>query len=176
MPELPARWQSPTVVLYKIVKKAVVLYAEDEPTDVMFLRRAIRKAQLPIELLTVSDGKYIINWLSGTPPFNDRKAYPMPELIITDLKMPLTHGFEVLRWIYHSHELYRIPIVVYSTSAFTSDKENSVRFGALAYFQKTHCCSNLIDFLRGWLATRRGDLALTQAVDEQSAVYEPSVQ
>jgi CheY-like chemotaxis protein len=137
-----------------IVNKAVVLYAEDEPTDVMLLRRAIRKAQLPVELLTVSDGQYLINWLSGAPPFDDRRAYPIPELIITDLKMPLTHGFEVLRWIYHSREFYRIPLVVYSTSDFPSDMENSVRLGALAYFRKTHCCANLIDFLRGWLANR----------------------
>jgi CheY-like chemotaxis protein len=158
------------------VKKSIVLYAEDDPCDVLFLRRAIRKAQLPIELLTVSDGKFVINWLAGAPPFDDRKAYPLPELIITDLKMPLTHGFEVLRWIYHSHELYRIPIVVHSTSAFTSDKENSVRFGAIAYFQKTSSCSDLIEFLRGWLATRRGELAQAQTAEDTSAVYEPSVQ
>lgn len=136
------------------MNKIVVLYAEDEPTDVMLVRRAIRKAQLPVELLSVSDGRYLINWLSGAPPFDDRRAYPIPELIITDLKMPLTHGFEVLRWIYHSREFYNIPLVVFSTSDFPSDMENSVRLGALAYFRKTHCCSNLIDFLRGWLATR----------------------
>jgi CheY-like chemotaxis protein len=137
-----------------IVNKVVILYAEDEPTDVLLLRRAIRRAQLPIELLSVSDGRFLINWLSGTPPFDDRVTYPLPELIITDLKMPLTHGFEVLRWIYHSRELNRIPLVVYSTSDFPSDMENSVRLGALAFFRKTHCCSNLIDFLRGWLSNR----------------------
>src|SRR5436190_21518878 len=120
----------------------------------MLLRRALRKAELPVELLTVSDGKYLINWLAGTPPFDDRRTYPIPELIVTDLKMPLTHGFEVLRWIYHSREFYRIPLVVYSTSDFDSDKENSVRLGALAFFRKTHCCTNLIDFLRGWLSNR----------------------
>ena len=136
------------------MNKAVVLYAEDEANDVILLRRAIRKARLPIELLAVSDGQYLINWLAGTPPFDDRRAYPIPELIVTDLKMPLTHGFEVLRWIYHSREFYGIPLVVYSTSDFHSDMENSVRLGALAYFRKKHCCSNLVDFLRGWLATR----------------------
>ncbi len=137
------------------MNKAVILYAEDDPSDILFLRRALRKAQLPIELLTVSDGDFLIKWLSGVEPFNNRRNYPIPELIITDLKMPLTHGFEVLRWIYHSREFYRIPTVVYSTSQFASDKENSVRLGALAYFAKTANCANLVDFLRGWLATRQ---------------------
>jgi CheY-like chemotaxis protein len=147
----------------KTVNKAVILYAEDEATDVMFLRRAIRKAALPIELLTVSDGKFLINWLSGAPPFDNRKAYPLPELIVTDLKMPLTHGFEVLRWIHHTRECYHIPVVVYSTSSFDGDIENSVRLGAMAYFTKTSECTALTDFLREWLANRQSAAELAAA-------------
>jgi CheY-like chemotaxis protein len=139
------------------VNKVVVLYVDGEPLDVMYLRRAIRAADLPIELLTVSDGQFAIEWLQGKVPFCDRKAYPLPELIVTDLQLPLISGFEVLRYVRSDLRFQNLPIVVHSKSQFTSDAENSIRLGALSYFHKTKCCSSLIDFLRGWLAIRLED-------------------
>lgn len=123
----------------------------------MFLRRALRLAHLPIELLTVSDAQFAIEWLKGTVPYSDRGAYPMPELIITELQLPQTSGFELLRFIRKDARFTHLPIVVYSRCEFPSEAENSVRLGALAFFRKTNCCSNLLDFLRGWLAIRWED-------------------
>lgn len=134
-----------------------MLYVEGEPSDVMFLRRALRFAQLPIELLTVSDAQFAIEWLKGSVPYDDRVAYPLPDLIITELQLPCTSGFELLRFVRANARLRDLPLVVYSKCDFPSEAENSVRLGALAFFRKTNCCSNLLDFLRGWLAMRWED-------------------
>lgn len=139
------------------VKKVIVLYVEGEPTDVMFLRRALAFAQLPVELLTVSDAQFAIEWLKGTVPYSDRVAYPLPDLIITELKLPCTSGFELLRFVRNDARFRDVPVVVYSKCEFPSEAENSVRLGALAFFRKSNCCGNLLDFLRGWLAIRWED-------------------
>lgn len=136
------------------MKKVVVLYVEGEPSDVTLLRRALRFAQLPIELLTVSDAQFAIEWLKGSVPYDDRVAYPLPELIITELKLPQTSGFELLRFTRGDARFRELPVVVFSNCEFETEAENSVRLGALAFFRKTNCCSNLLDFLRGWLAIR----------------------
>lgn len=123
----------------------------------MFLRRALRLAQLPIELLTVSDAQFAIEWLKGSVPYSDRVAYPLPDLIITELKLPNVSGFELLRFSRNDARFRHLPVVVYSNCEFRSEAENSVRLGALAFFRKTSCCANLLDFLRGWLAIRWED-------------------
>lgn len=139
------------------MNEVVVLYVDGEPLDVMYLRRAISNARLPVTLLTVSDAHFAIEWLKGTQPFADRKAYPVPDLIVTELKLPMLSGFELLRFARNDREFQNLPIVVYSNSQYASDAENSVRFGALSYFRKTQCCSALLDFMRGWLAMRLED-------------------
>ncbi|MDB6058654.1 MAG: putative response regulator, CheY [Verrucomicrobiales bacterium] len=127
--------------------KPVVLYIEDEPTDVIFLRRALRKAGLRVDLFTVPDGVYAIDWLLGKPPFDDRRVCPMPNLIVTDLKMPVRDGFEVLDFVRSHREFRDIPILVYSTSSHDEDKARSMAMGATAYLTKTDSCAELLDVL-----------------------------
>jgi len=63
--------------------------------------------------------------------------YPLPSLILLDLKMPRATGFEVLQWIRaHPDHLGRIPVVVLSGSEMQQDIQQAYNTGANSYMVK----------------------------------------
>ena len=71
----------------------VILMAEDDPNDVFFFRRAFQKAEIRCQILDVSNGQDAIQYLEGVGPYTNRSDYPLPNLLLLDLKMPLMSGF-----------------------------------------------------------------------------------
>jgi CheY-like chemotaxis protein len=47
----------------------------------------------------VESGEDAINYLVGLGPYSNREEYPLPALVLLDLKRPGMHGLEVLKWI-----------------------------------------------------------------------------
>jgi len=74
-----------------------ILLVEDDPNDVFLLERAFEKAGLRDLLKVVTDGGQAIDYLSGRGAYEDREQFPLPFLLLLDLKMPGTDGFEVLQ-------------------------------------------------------------------------------
>src|SRR6266852_2272704 len=77
----------------------VVLHVDDDSNDTLLLQAAARKAGARFTLLNVPDGEQAMTYLSGMGPYADRSRYPLPALIILDLKMPRLTGVEILKWI-----------------------------------------------------------------------------
>src|SRR5215471_13709356 len=78
--------------------RKVILLAEDDQNDVLFLRQAFEAAGLSDALVAVRDGQEAIDYLSGSGIYVDREKYPEPAVLLLDLKMPRVDGFEVLVW------------------------------------------------------------------------------
>jgi CheY-like chemotaxis protein len=76
-------------------KTAAILVADDDKNELFFLRRSIDRAGLSNPLFVSHDGQKAIDCLPGAPPFEDRARYPLPRLLLPDLKMPRVNGFDV---------------------------------------------------------------------------------
>ncbi len=126
-----------------------VLVAEDDSDDAFFLKRAFFKAGIDAPVHLVRDGQEVIDYLSGVPPYDDREAYPLPGLLLLDLKMPRVTGFEVLQWLQEHPSLRRIPVVVLSGSGRPVDVERAYSLGANYYAIKPQDVDQLLG-----LATR----------------------
>ena len=113
-----------------------ILLAEDDENDAFLFRMALKKAGILNPLSRVPDGEDAINYLAGVGIYSDRVQYPLPSLVITDLKMPRRTGFDLLAWIQAQPQLNCPPVVVLSGSAEDSDKERALGLGAVAYFVK----------------------------------------
>jgi CheY-like chemotaxis protein len=109
---------------------------EDDENDVLLVERAFRKAGLQQCLRIVRNGPEAINYLSGQEMFADRERYPLPFLVLLDLKMPGIDGFEVLRWARAERELKRLLIVVLTSSIFQTDVDRAYDLGANSYLVK----------------------------------------
>jgi len=117
-------------------KHCPVLLAEDDENDVLLLRRAFKKAAVPNPLVVVNDGEGAIKYLSGAGPYADRDRYPLPSLLITDLKMPKANGFDVLAWLRNNGAPSEVRTIVLTSSLDETDKQRAFDLGARAYLVK----------------------------------------
>lgn len=115
-----------------------ILVAEDDPNDVMLLKRAFFKAGVDAVMDYVRDGQEVIDYLEGNPPFDAPEEAPLPNLLLLDLKMPRVDGLEVLRWLQRQPFLHRLPVVVFSSSNRPEDLQEAYSLGAASYVVKPH--------------------------------------
>jgi CheY-like chemotaxis protein len=76
-----------------------ILVAEDEEHDVAMLKRLVQQCRVLNPLQIVSTGVEAIAYLKGEGVFADRVQYPLPAVVLLDLKMPRKGGLEVLQWL-----------------------------------------------------------------------------
>ena len=76
-----------------------VLLADDSPEDRYLLRNAMRSTPRLEVVAEVRDGAEAIAYLNGDGDFNNRRKFPLPHLLLLDLKMPVKDGFAVLEWL-----------------------------------------------------------------------------
>lgn len=111
----------------------VILLAEDDPNDVFFMQRALAKAGVNVPLQVVKDGQEALDYLAGSGKYNNRVEFPLPSLVLLDLKMPFVSGFDVLAWIRLQPSLKDLPVVILTSSAEERDREKATELGAMAY-------------------------------------------
>ena len=69
----------------------------------------------------VEDGAAALDYLFRRGKYSDEKQYPMPQLILLDLRLPKIDGIEVLKEIKQDETLRNIPVVVLTTSEAETD-------------------------------------------------------
>ena len=125
-----------------------LLYAEDEPDDVLLLQCALRKAELPIQLVTASDGQEVIDYLSRSDKFTDPTRYPWPSLLLLDIHLPKKSGLEVLQWIRQHPALDTLVVLMFTSSELDLDVHSAYRLHANGYLVKPSAPAKLVDLCR----------------------------
>lgn len=132
----------------------LVLLAEDNPADVLLCKRAVMKTGLDLDFCNAADGQTAAQWLSGEGKYAERTLYPFPALLITDLKMPMSDGFDLIRFVRTRAELKKMPIIVYTASELQPDVLKAAAFGATTYLAKSSDPRTLTECLRSILDPR----------------------
>jgi CheY-like chemotaxis protein len=150
---------------------ANILLVDDREDDVIFFRRAFKSADLQHSITHVRDGDEAIKYLSRQAPYTDEVVYPVPDVVVLDLKMPKKDGFEVLQWLRDENRLKPAPVVVLTSSDRDDDKKRAKELGAGSYYTKPVDFTKLVgvakDINRRWL-TRRKDLWLLIVDDDEN--------
>jgi len=113
-----------------------VLVVEDDPNAVLLLDRALHRVGLQIPVVVVRDGDEAVEYLSGRGRFGDRGKFPLPCLILLDLKLPRKSGFEVLEWLRAQPDLEKTSVVVMTSSSHPADRKRAFELRAAAYLVK----------------------------------------
>jgi len=116
--------------------QGVILLAEDREDEVLLLRRAFAQANFLNPLQVVSNGEEAISYLQGEGKYSDREEYPLPALLLLDLKMPRKDGFEVLQWIRQQPEFRALRVVVLTASDHIMDVNRAYQLGANSFLVK----------------------------------------
>jgi CheY-like chemotaxis protein len=77
---------------------ACVLIAEDSEADIFFLLRAFAASKVKNPVHVVRTGSEAIQYLAGEGKYAARDKFPMPKIVLLDLKMPSMDGLDVLYW------------------------------------------------------------------------------
>lgn len=133
-----------------------ILHVEDEETDILLFQHVYHHAGLTTLLKTVKDGKAAMDYLAGKEPFDDRRLYPLPGLVLLDLNLPYWSGLEVLAWIRQQPQLRRLPVVVLTSSRRPEDIARAYDAGANGYLVKPNALAELralvLAVSNSWLA------------------------
>jgi CheY-like chemotaxis protein len=116
----------------------VFLLAEDDPHDAQVIEEEFAKAPAHVRLQRVRDGAESMEYMEGRGQFADRAQFPVPDVILMDLKMPRVDGHDFLHWLRHQapEKMRLIPVIIMSTSTEEKDVNRSYEFGANSYVVK----------------------------------------
>ncbi|SDT89951.1 Response regulator receiver domain-containing protein [Verrucomicrobium sp. GAS474] len=144
-----------------------ILVVEDTEDDVFFLKRALKAAGITIPVQVAVDGQQALDYLSYSGAYADRERYPLPFLVLLDLKLPYIMGFDVLRWIRQQPPLADVKVVVLSSSQQEADIQMARTLGCNSYLVKPVTAEKLASLMQS-LEEGRVDAFLSPSASQNA--------
>ena len=113
-----------------------ILLVEDNEDDVFIMKNALKRAGIDNPVFVAEDGRKALDYLEGAGKFADREQFPMPSLVLLDLKLPIVMGLDVLKSIRTNPAMPAMLVVVLTSSDQHSDIDRAYRIGANSYVVK----------------------------------------
>ena len=117
-------------------ESALFLLVEDEEDHVVLVRRAFDKAKILNPLQVVRSGEEAMVYLEVAGPYSNRDEFPLPKLVLLDIKMPGISGFDVLRWLRQQPHLRALRVIVLTASNEIRDVNLAYQLGANSFLVK----------------------------------------
>ena len=122
--------------------------ADDDADDCRLTLEALEEGRLANEIRFVTDGQELLDYLRHRGKYSGGTNAPRPGIILLDLNMPRVNGREALSMIKSDSDLWRIPVVVLTTSKADEDIVKSYDLGANSYIVKPVTIEALVDILQ----------------------------
>ncbi|MES2691023.1 MAG: response regulator [Bacteroidota bacterium] len=117
-------------------KKLNIVIAEDDLDDAMIIENSFINNAHFESVKLVGNGQQLIEYL---------RANPQPDVILTDINMPIMDGIEALEVIRNSSDFNKIPCFVYSTSINPNYETRSKSLGVKGYLVKPNTIEGFDD-------------------------------
>ena len=125
-----------------------ILLVEDNPDDADLIKMALTRAGIGSPVEWLDNAEAALAYLEGNGAFSDRTEFPIPNLILLDLKLARASGFNVLKWQKQHPDLKKIPTIVLTASMDPSDIDKAYALGAESYLVKPKDFDGLVELLR----------------------------
>jgi CheY-like chemotaxis protein len=126
---------------------APILLVEDSEDNVFLVRHAMRKAGVTTPLEVVTSGEQALEYLGGSNGYSDWKQFPLPVIVLLDLKMPGMSGFDVLKWIRQRPGLKALRVAMLTSSDMPSEIKLAHDLGANIFLTKPVQLERLIQIM-----------------------------
>ena len=125
-----------------------ILRAASQPDEPCVLKQACERARVTFQCESVNSADEAVRYLSGTGDYGNRERHPMPALVIVDLDLDRSEGYEALSWIRHHARLRYLPVVAISQSKSQMDMKQAYDLGASSYLLKPVSFSGLVELVK----------------------------
>ncbi len=138
-----------------------IFIVEDELKDIDFLKKTLKKEKY--EVIHAKDGKTAFNLL----------AKDVPDLIILDIVLPDTDGFEICKRIRQDERLENLPILFFTQSSKIDDKLLGLQLGASDFLTKTSDERELLIRIKNLLRSKRlyDEMVKLSVIDSLTHIY-----
>ena len=122
-------WRKNCTVTAVSVQKKIII-AEDDQTEQTFIREGFKKSGLFDVMSIQPDGHKLVKMLEKL----DESS--LPDVILSDINMPLMNGLEALVKIKKNPKLADIPFIIFSTSKESATETRCYTLGADKFMVK----------------------------------------
>ena len=148
-----------------------VLLAADDLDSVAELRHSLQESHILRRLVLVRNGEEALAYLLGDGKYTHRVAYPFPNVVFVDCRLPMLSGLGLLCWLRSEPRFERVPVVMLSNALSQQQVESLTRLHA-ASCSKTSPSDKILEAI-----TRSVRLALGSEIEAEplqlaSSAYE----
>ncbi len=117
-----------------------ILIVEDDPDDAALIEALLYVSLIHAKTHRVVSASEVRSYLAGMGPYKDRDRFPLPSLILLDLGLPgspgFEGGFEVLAWLAEREGVSSIPVIVFTGSEDTVHAQRAYELGVRRFMRK----------------------------------------
>ena len=152
--------------------KGLILLADTDRETAPVMDIALHHLELPYQLANLPNGQEVIRYLQREGEYGMRDAFPIPDLLLLDLKLKQVDALDVLRWIRRSPAVRHLTVVVLAESVFDSDIARAYAEGANSFLVKAYGFPAILQQLREvereWLRRWRAAAPASQPVKRRA--------
>jgi CheY-like chemotaxis protein len=152
---------------------SIILLAEDREDDIYLIRRSFAAAGAFYPLQVVRDGEEALAYLKGIGRYSNRDEFPLPDLLLLDLRMPRMDGFDVLKWLRQEPGLSSLRVIVLTSSQDLRDVNLAYKLGANSFMVKPMDFEDVVEMTRFlstyWLGMSRAPETIRHAKAKPAA-------
>jgi len=118
-----------------------ILLVEDNLDHAELVKRNMEDFAVANRIIHVEDGQVALDYLFGHGEYADRLRFPLPQLMLLDLRLPKVDGLQVLKEVKENADLQSLPVVILTTSEAERDVASAHKYHANSFLTKP------VDFL-----------------------------
>ena len=132
-----------------VVDHRPILIVEDSDEDFAATLWAFEHASVKVPLVRCKDGEEAIDYLEKLGKQAAMNLTHFPAIILLDLNLPRTTGYQVLKHIKTSNRLRVLPVIVVTSSKSREDIQSCYQNGSNSYVVKPLGIAKLRDLVQG---------------------------
>ncbi len=134
--------------------QTTILVVEDNRDHATLIRAVFARGFSQARVHVAVRGEGAKRYLRGEWPSyeDDEEYYSLPTIMVLDLWLPDTTGFEILEWMNESERLADIPVIVFTSSTNPEHIERAYALGVRRCMQKPPNFGDLVEAVKEEIA------------------------